>query len=833
MARLVRVPLSTGWQFKQADTKEEFLPVHKFPTTNHLDLLYHKKIPDPTKDLNSDNIQWVGEKPWQYQTTFDYDGDDAENLFLVFEGLDTHASISLNGELLLKTDNMFLEYRVDVTGKVKKLKNVLDILFESTFLIGKELEKAQGFKNLFWNGDSSRMNVRKIPCHYGWDWGPTLLTCGPWRPIYLETFSARISDLFVDVEVEDALGYALLTAKVEIDGDESLPVELIVFDPSGSKISASTIQNGSQCQFKIDKPELWYPRGYGAQPLYSVVATIRGNHSDNIMDSKTHKVGIRLSELVQRPISGQNGTTFFFRINNVPIYAQGTNWIPGDTFLPRLSTQRYREWLELAAESNQNMIRVWGGGLYEEDIFYDMCDELGILIWQDFMLGCGSYPMNDDLLKSIKDEAVYNVKRIRNHPCVVLWCGNNEDHMFAELHHLEYDQNDQDEEHWLKSNWPARFYYERVLKDVCSDLVPRTPYHFSSPWGGTYSNDPLVGDIHSWRVWMADQPRYPYQKYPELSGRFVSEFGMKSYPSLDTIKDHVSDPNELYPQSKTMDSWHMAPEDQRTISLYLVDNFKHEMSLESYVYTTQLLQAEAMSYAVRGWRRLWKGPGHEECAGSLIWQLNDCFPAVSWSLVDSDMRRKLAYYTTKRNYEPVIVGIDRQTENTPKNEFTHVDVEKVVKAEIWGSNLTVEPFEGELETYLYALDGKLLSESKSSVSIAPNRSTDLKHKILHESQEPIIVSARLLKDGKVIARFVDWPQPLKHLAFEQNGIETVIKGEKITISTKVPVKALELFVDGGNVVFDDNCLDLVPGDVQTVTAKGLGDKKLQWRHLGS
>lgn len=636
----------------------------------------------------------------------------------------------------------------------------------------------------------------------------------------------------MDIEVEDALRYAILTARVEVEGAKDQPIEVTLLSPSGSPIDTKTFKDSSECQFKVDKPELWYPSGYGSQPLYSVQAKIMERSSGVLLDSRSRRIGIRLSELVQRPISGQKGTTFFFRVNNIPVYCQGTNWIPADTFLPRLTHHRYREWLELAVESNQNMIRVWGGGLYEDDIFYDTCDELGILIWQDFMLGCGSYPMNDSLLKNIKAEAEYNVKRIRNHPCIVIWCGNNEDHMFAELHHLEYDQNDQNEENWLKSNWPARYYYERVLKDICSDLVPRTPYHFSSPWGGSYSNDPLVGDIHSWRVWMADQPRYPYQMYPELSGRFVSEFGMKSYPSIKTIKELVSNPNELYPQSKTMDSWHMAPEDQRTLALYLIDNFKHDMTLESYTYATQLLQAEAMSYAVRGWRRLWKGPGHEECAGNLIWQLDDCFPAVSWSLVDSAMRRKLAYYTTKRNYAPIIVGIDRQVQKEPKNEFTHVDVDTLVRAEIWGSNLTLRPFHGELEISLFTLSGTLIEKNQVDINMAPNRSANLNVNVLPSNEEPVIVSARLLKDGKAIARYVDWPQPLKYLAFVRDGVTVRVEGEIITVSSTVPVKGLELFVEDKDVIFEDNCLDVVPGDVQTIKVQGLGNSKVKWQYLG-
>jgi beta-mannosidase len=416
-AQLKCIPINHGWEFKEADRDDTFLPVSQFPTTNHLDLLHHGRIPDPTQDRNREAVQWVGERPWLYKTSFEYDEGGTPRAVLVFKGLDTHCSIVLNGELLLKTNDMFLEYTSEVTGKLKMGMNDLELRFESTFLVGKQLEKAQGFKNLFWNGDSSRMNVRKVPCHYGWDWGPTLMTCGPWRPISLLVYEARILDLSVDIEVSDGLDYAILTVQNEIEGGNNMRIEVSVKDASGTQVATRSLQGNATCRFTINSPVLWYPVGYGAQHLYMVEARLYGPSGESCLDFMSHKVGIRLLELVQRPIVGQSGSTFFFRVNNIPIYCQGTNWIPPDTFLPRMTAEKYREWLQLAVKSNQNMIRVWGGGLYEEDSFYDTCDELGILIWQDFMLGCGSYPVNDELLTAIKREAIYNVKRLRQHPC--------------------------------------------------------------------------------------------------------------------------------------------------------------------------------------------------------------------------------------------------------------------------------------------------------------------------------------------------------------------------------------------------------------------------------
>ncbi|KAL7923934.1 glycoside hydrolase family 2 protein [Trichoderma austrokoningii] len=853
MATYLRTSIHDGWTFKQADRPDSaFRSVAHFPTVIHLDLLHHGLIPDPPKDRNSELIQWVGEKQWLYKTSFASPqapaGTGKTCHVMVFDGLDTYAKISLNGKEIASTANMFLQYRVDVTAALKPAggENTLELLFDSAFLEGKRLEKAQGYKNLFWNGDSCRMNVRKIGCHFGWDWAPTLLTCGPWRPIHLESFVTRIADLNIDIEVADSLDSATVNATLELQSLDNIDDKLVQVNISGPDGEAIFTGSGNS-SVVIKSPKLWYPVGYGKQPLYTVTATLG--------DQKViRKVGVRHLRLVQRPLEdGAPGTTFFFQVNQIPIYCRGANWVPGDTFLPRMNAERYRQWIELALHGNQNMIRVWGGGLYEDDSFYEICDELGILIWHDFQLGCGVYPVSDFMTNTIREEAIYNLKRLRHHPSIILWCGNNEDHMFAELHHLEYDINDKNPDNWLKTNWAARWYYDKMLPDICAELVPRVPYHNSSPWGGSYSNDATVGDIHSWRVWMADQPRYPYQDYEKLTGRFVSEFGMKSSPAVRSVRQLISDPAERHPQSRTFDNWFCAPEDQRTLSMYLIDNQRHShASLPAYVYATQLNQAEATDYALRPFRRLWKGPGQEDCAGSLVWQLNDCFPAASWSLADAFLRPKLAYFVAKRDYAPIIVGCARTTVETPADEFTRVYIKRVTTADIWASNCAVSEIELTVTTAFYsALDGKLLASASEEVVLPPNRSTELRKLRFEENewgikQESVVVATKLTKDGEVLARYVNFPQPLRHL--DLTAAEVTVTKQDVSVSDRsfnlaVSVKngvakGVELMIDtldpdvADSFTFSDNALDLVPGEEQIVTVTTVPGAKVDVGQVG-
>lgn len=846
-----RKAISTGWTFKKAGSPDsELLPVALFPTTIHLDLLHHGKICDPSLDANEAAVQWVGEEAWVYRVKFagPKEKSAGTRVELVFEGLDTYASILLNAKEIQKTENMYIEYRVDVTDTIAE-ENELEILFESTFLIGRKLEKEAeqaGVPTLFChNGDSSRLQVRKAPYSYGWDWGPTLLTCGPWRPVYLETYTGRISDLSFRVELPESLSRATVTAVAEIEGPGPDVVEFELFGPDGSVVGVKQIvavaAGAGQATFEVTAPELWYPIGNGSQPLYTLKARgLRAGTGAEVCSS-SKRLGIRRVQLIQRPLKNAPGTSFFFVINNVPIFCRGADWIPADMILPRVTAERYRAWVEFVANGNQNMIRVWGGGIYEDDVFYDACDELGVMVWQDFMLGCGSYPATDKFLKTIEEEVLYNLRRMRHHPSIVLWCGNNEDHMFADKYTPEYKIEDQDPANWAKTNWPARVIYDKILPAICAKHVPDTPYHPGSPWGGKLSNDTTVGDTHAWGVWMKASEQYPYQDYPKLAGRFVSEFGLKSYPPVRMIEQCITDPEERFPQSRTMDA-HMKSSskstwarDNRTIALYLNDNVRHGFTLEQYVYASQLIQAEAMGYAFNGWRRLWKGPGNEECAGTLVWQLNDAWPSVSWSIGDYQLRPKYAYFSIKRAMAPLTVGVSRAVVETARdNEVTHVHIHKETRIQVWGSNFTVS--DETLDLVLQGFDlttGKCLWQEKKEVTLMENRSTEVYDEVLSAAAGQTIVSARLLERGKVIARFSDWPQPFRHYNIPKPEIKLIVKGDEVRVSAPVPVKGLVININDDDVKFEDNVIDLVPGDEQVIVAKGLNGRDVSCMHLGT
>jgi beta-mannosidase len=326
------------------------------------------------------------------------------------------------------------------------------------------------------------------------------MTCGPWRPINLEIYSARISDLSFRTQVDASLCTAELTASVEVEGageDSSVVVRLSLGGEEKACASATVERGVATVTFQVPDPQLWYPASYGKQPLYDLTATLAVNGIE--LDSSAKRLGLRRAVLIQRGLKDAPGSSFFFEVNNVPIFCGGSNWIPADNFIPRITRQRYRDWLTLLRDGNQVMVRVWGGGIYEEPAFYEVCDELGIMVWQDFLFGCGNYPAFPGFLGSVEREAVANVKRLRHHPSIVIWAGNNEDYQYQESENLEYDYLDKDPSNWLKTTFPARYIYEKLLADVCGSLIPDTFYHFGSPWGGgKNTRDPTVGDIHQW-----------------------------------------------------------------------------------------------------------------------------------------------------------------------------------------------------------------------------------------------------------------------------------------------------------------------------------------------
>lgn len=661
------------------------------------------------------------------------------------------------------------------------------------------------------------------------------MTCGPWRPINLEIYTSRITDLWAKVELDDNLHRAIVETHAGVEGRAAT----VRFDIAlgGEHICSQTVDVADEAvaSFGLDKIKLWYPASYGKQPLYTLKATALDGMDE--IDTVTKKIGLRKVELIQRPLKDQPGTSFFFRVNNIPMFCGGSNWIPTDNFIPRISHYAYREWIRLVADGNQVMLRVWGGGIYEEQALYDTCDELGILVWQDFMFACGNYPTWPEFRESVGREATANVKRLRHHPSIVLWAGNNEDYAYRESENLTYDPADKDPESWLKTDFPARYIYEKILADVCADLIPDTAYHFGSPFSGEKSSDQTVGDLHQWNVWHGTQDKY--QDFDKLVGRFVTEFGMEAFPEVQTIEKFLrfggGDAN-LYAQSATVEFHNKAAGGDRRLAIYLSENIRWSFDpLGPYTYYTQLIQSECLASAYSQWKRQWKGPEREYCAGALVWQMNDCYPAISWSICDYFLRPKPAYYVVKRELAPITLGIKRPQTKPSTTSGGPGEPEAPPGLELWACNTTLElvSVEYRLKSWDIRSGRPAGFEYVAMVDLPANQATELSamqklinHKIRHLviDWDSIVLAAYLSHGGKILARRVNWPEPLKHARLEPHtGVRWDIddEGKVVRVSADLPTKGLHLSCQSEPVHFEDNMIDVVPGETVPIGVEGV------------
>jgi beta-mannosidase len=829
-----QIMLSSGWQLKQRDPSRDlatqidedngWIPA-TVPGVVHHDLIAAGLLPDPFEGLNERAAQWVGEVDWLYRCDVEIADDLApdETATLCFDGLDTFAKVWFDDVMVLSSDNMFVPRRIEVTRLIQRGHNRLIVLFESALRRGRSRE-AEGGALPLWNGDSSRLYVRKAQYHYGWDWGPTLLTAGPWRPVRLEVFTARIADLHCPIEVTPDLRVATIPVKIGVEAGSaiarnaqeltlffaSLMVQVDLFDPDGVSVASVTlpvVDGRGSTDLVVFAPRLWWPNGYGDQPLYRLVVTLQRNN--DILDRRELRLGLRRLRLVQDPLEGEPGTTFLFEVNNVPIFCGGANWIPADSFVTCITPERYRAWCEQAAAANMVMLRVWGGGIYEHDAFYDACDELGLLVWQDFMFACGIYPAPGWFRDSVRAEAEAQVRRLRHHPCLALWCGNNEDYQIGAATG-RYDPNLTPDEN--ADRFPARVLYERLLPAICADLDPTRPYWPGSPYGGADGSDQTFGDRHTWEIWHG--PVAPYQAYAAYHGRFVSEFGMQAFPDRATI-EACAPPAERYPQSRTLDHHNKAADGPRRLAVYLNDNVRIPPDLDGYIYATQLVQAEALTTAIRAWRRRWGGPGRYATAGALVWQLNDCWPVISWSMIDYYLRHKPALYAVRRALAPITPGLSRTADSV----------------ELWVVNGTVAAADVEVELRTWTLGGDLVALEKLRVSLPPNRTTEL-GQFGFDPGSALIFDARLIVNDRIVARASLWPEPFKYLTLPDPVIVLdLAPGDYLHIRAARPAKGVVLSA-GDGVAWSDNYLDLMPGDEQVIHAGGLGERPVSVRWLG-
>ncbi|KIJ38893.1 glycoside hydrolase family 2 protein [Sphaerobolus stellatus SS14] len=905
-----RQALDTGWVWKERDMSvpsvvDEYDPA-KFgegwnkaetvPSEIHVELMRIKKIPDPYVGGNEHKVQWVGEKEWLYATTFEAanPGGLYDNARLVFEGLDTFCDVYLNGKTILNTDNMFMPYSAAISPPTpgQTTQHTLLLHFKSAKLIAKDLEKKYGrvragSVNL---GDPSRVYVRKAQYDWRWDWGPELLTAGPWKPVYFEQFLARLNveDTHVKASVSEGLTCSL-AVDVVIDGDfgagEGARVKIVLCDLKGEEVRRGerVIRAGERNLKDVvnwdlseenDKGiiKLWWPVGCGDQSLYDVEVILLDENS-NTLDAFKKRIGFRRVKLIQdaleEPDQYGKGTTFYFEVNGRAVFIGGSNWIPADNFLTTIKPERYRAWLELMRDGNQNMVRVWGGGIYEPDIFYSICDELGLLVWQDFAFACGVYPAHTAFVASVKAEAEANVKRLREHPCLALFCGNNEDYQQV----LQWGGI---------PDLPARLIYEDVLPAVVKALTASTPdieipYWRSSPYGGKewfVTDDASVGDVHQWNVWAGAGK--PYQDYDVLGGRFVSEFGLPAFPAMSTINHWMQGAPEKqwYAQSKMMLQHNKAGQHERRFAVLMNDNFRVTGDFESHVYLTQLMQSEGVGFAYRSWRREWRGKGKEYCGGVLVWQLNDCWPATSWSIADYFLRAKPVYYAIAREMKPITVGIARvvgfisafawcrelnwdlqvqqNRESDRPRQFYEFGAFQSLAArmDVWATNSTTEARRVTLEYGFVDLNSEWThKEGEQAVVLAPNQSTEMVAGVSvkgppqragdHPDSDPeitsshsVVVWARLLDPDtkQVLARAADWPQPYRVLDLPNPGLAVEVEGDVVRIAAERPVKGLVLSAEGA--AWEENCVDVLPGDPRRIRATGIKGP-VYGQHLGA
>lgn len=793
------IDLHDGWQLAEAPAgldgaaltalpAEAWLPA-AVPGTAHGALLAAGRIPDPFYGRNELDVRWVAERRWAWRLAFDA-GELAPREELVFEGLDTYCTVWLNGERLLQSDNMFVPQRVDVRSRLKPGHNELLLCFEPALAEARKVEAVHG-KRALWNGDSARLHARKAQYHFGWDWGPELITCGPWRPVRRCSGAARIADLQCRSTVDVAARAATLQVAAQIDG-AGTRCAFELRDAQGRCVAEREVPatGAASATLTVTEADLWWPRGLGAQPLYTLVARLLDD-AGRVLAEDSRRIGLRQLRLVQEPVAGEAGLSFHFEVNGQALFAGGANWIPDDNLLERITPARYRERVAQAAAANMNMLRVWGGGIYEHEAFYEACDELGILVWQDFMFACGIYPANDAFLASVRAEAEAAVKRLRHHACMALWCGNNEDYMIAESQGLAGPGVPAE-------RFEARAIYEGLLPEVCAALDPDRAYWPGSPFtpgADTKSSDTTVGDRHSWEVW--HQQMLPYQHYGEVQARFVSEFGMQSNPSL-ALLESVLPEEERFPESRTV-QWHnkagsaAGPDGHRRLAVYLADNLRVGATLADHVYATQFVQAEAMRVAYQDFRRRWQHPGARAVSGALVWQLNDCWPVTSWALIDSAGTVKPAWHAVRRALAPLAVAVRLEPG----------------QARLATMNGGLQPVAVTLQLRVFAMDGRQLAAASVAQPVPAGCSVEVTQ-ALPVFDEPVVAELCALDaQGQELARDCAWTEPFKFYRLGGADIEIAADGQALVLRSDRPVKGL--WLSGNGLRPAENFIDLVPG----------------------
>ncbi|MHB1456402.1 MAG: beta-mannosidase [Armatimonadota bacterium] len=794
---------STYWQLRRADGDQWYDA--DVPGCVHTDLMKAGVIPDPFEIDNEVRVAWVAETDWVYSRTFDAREMllEQDHIFLNCCGLDTIATIRLNGSEIAKTDNMFRPYSFDVSGIIKPKDNIIEIEFMSPVNYAKP---KLGTDNAVSPGDSipGSPYLRKAMYQWGWDWAPKIPTSGIWKNIVLAGYgAARFDDIRINQTHKDGKVAVNVSASIERFCECELTAIMNLTHPDGTvqkqPIHASKDSTHVQFEINVDNPQLWWPNRYGDQPLYDVsFELIHTGQPKKDIDYRMMQIGLRTIELVQNP--DEWGKSWYFKANGLPILCKGADWVPADQFPSRIDPMQYHDLIRDAANANMNMLRVWGGGLYESGEFYSFCDKYGILVWQDFPFACAHYPVDDAIMANIRLEAADNIRRIRHHASLALWCGNNEIEWF-----LAGDWGGEKNPVYRKEY--MKIYYE-LLPEVHAAEDPATPYWPASPASSVPFEDPNgenEGDGHYWDVWHG---RLPFTAYRKHYYRFMSEFGFESMPALDTIKAFAR-PQDMNMTSLVMENHQKNSAGNGLILFYMAQTFQFPKDFSSMVYVSQLLQAEAMRYGVEHWRRNRNG---FRCMGTLYWQYNDCWPVASWASVDYYNRWKALQYFAKRFYAPVLLS----AEEDPTSVRLHV------------TNDQQTSFEGLVRWSLETMHGSILKSGDvpvyvsggSDVKVADLDFSDL---LDYDTRRQTVLVYELHSAGKRISMGMASFAPSKHLDLLPADISVDVKdiegGFQISIESDAAARYVMLEIPGCDLVFSDNYFDLPAGRTVEITGK--------------
>lgn len=821
--------VSGSWEFREAGTAK-WLPA-TVPGTVHTDLLANRIIPDPFYRTNERDLQWIDKKDWEYRTTLDIDAATLahDHVELVFAGLDTYADVYLNDALVLQADNMFRRWIVDIKAHAKPGGNVLRVMLRSPIreglkkldALGYDLPAVVDWSEIGGLGDKKiGMFTRKAGYHYGWDWGPRFVTSGIWRPVRLRAWNAaRIADLHI-AQTHVTAQRADLTAIFEIVADRAGPAVVDLHSPTDATIRARAQTllepglNRVEVALTVAKPRLWWTNGLGEAFLYDFVGELA---TAQARDRRTVRTGLRALRIVQKPDA--DGASFNVELNGVPVFMKGANHIPNDSFPPRVTQAVYEREVRAAADTHMNMLRVWGGGIYEEDVFYDLCDEHGILVWQDFMFACVMYPGDQAFLDNVREEAIDNVKRLRNHPCIALWVGNNEidtawqndvpDGGWGWKQKYTPTQRDQ-----MWAAYETIFY--RILPEAVGAHDTQRFYWPSSPLAAWDGNDTVrhsdvtakeqSGDIHYWGVWWGEKP---FSSYRARIGRFMTEYGFQSFPDFKTVETYAA-PGDYDILSEVMKAHQRSSIGNGTIKTYMERDYKVPTDFRQFLYVGQVLQAEGIRVAMEAHRA--RMP---YCMGSLFWQINDCWPVASWSSIDYCGRWKAQQYFARKSFAPVLVS-------------AYVDGDAVTVAVVndrladvaAGLTLTVMDFHGAV---LKTISTALTLKASSSAVAFTGGVADL---LGGASPDATLLHAKLAAGSDMLAEDILYFRPVRELQLPEARIAMTVKdlGGAFAIALTSPtlVKNLYLSLEKDDGVFSNNYFDILPGTTTVVQFKPAG-----------